>query len=65
MSKTEENKLNKIGDELAERLNIPLDSDNSPDSTGRKRWSLRDGNKTGLGLLRTLEGFFIEMKNKT
>jgi hypothetical protein len=56
----EEAKLNAVGDKLAEMLNIPLDSAYSPDSQGRKRWRIEGGNKTGVGLLRTIERFIEE-----
>lgn len=51
-----EAKLNAVGDKLAEALNIPRDCENGVfDSQGRKRWAVAGGNKTGIGLLRTIE----------
>lgn len=52
---TEENKLNEVGDRLANLLGMKVDHDNSPDSQGRTRWRTAIGNKTGLGLIRTIE----------
>jgi hypothetical protein len=56
----EEAKMNAVGDKLAEALNIPFDDAYSPDSQGRKRWAIAGGNKTGIGLLRTIERVLSE-----
>jgi hypothetical protein len=52
---TEENKLNEVGDRLATLLGMKVDHEASPDSQGRTRWRTTIGNKTGVGLLRTIE----------
>lgn len=56
----EEAKMNAVGDKLAEALNIPFDNAYSPDAQGRKRWAVQGGNKTGIGLLRTIERVLSE-----
>jgi hypothetical protein len=53
----EEEKLNQFGDEMAEMLGMKLDTEATPDAFGRKRWKTSVGNKTGIGLFRTLERF--------
>lgn len=53
----EEAKLNEVGDRLANMLGMQVDSAYSPDSQGRTRWKTSVGNKTGIGLLRTVESF--------
>jgi hypothetical protein len=61
MDPKEEAKANAFGDKLAsEVLGLKVDTDASPDSQGRTRWMMPGGNKTGLGLLLTLERFFEE-----
>lgn len=60
LSKTEENQLNEFGDKIAETLMMREDTENSPDSQGRKRWKTTEGNKTGLGLFYTLERMACE-----
>jgi hypothetical protein len=57
----EEAKANVFGDKLAQDvLGLEIDRSASPDSQGRIRWKLPGGNKTGVGLLRTMERFFEE-----
>ena len=66
MTPEEEAKANAFGDKLArEVLGLKVESAYSPDSRGRTRWKMAEsiGNKTGLGLLRTLERFFEETIN--
>ena len=59
MTPAEEAKANEFGDKLArEVLGLKVDDAYSPDSQGRTRWKMIGGNKTGLGLLLTLERFF-------
>ena len=58
---SEESHLNELGDKLAAMLNIPLYG-SERDSEGRLRWDIQGGNKTGLGLLRTIERFLSEAK---
>lgn len=63
MTPEEEAKANDFGDKLArEVLGLKVENTYSPDSLGRTRWRMAEGigNKTGLGLLRTLERFFEE-----
>ena len=61
MTPEEEAKANALGDKLAQDvLGLREATQWSPDSMGRKRWYLPDGNKTGLGLLRTIERFAEE-----
>ena len=52
--------LNAIGDKLARMLQMHTNSDKPRDSMGRTRWLTADGDKTGLGLIRTIEGFFVK-----
>jgi hypothetical protein len=61
MTPKEEAEANAFGDKLAKDvLGLQMDNYATPDSQGRKRWRLPGGNKTGLGLLLTLERFFDE-----
>jgi hypothetical protein len=61
MDPKEEAKANEFGDKLArEVLGLQVDRNASPDSQGRTRWKMPGGNKTGVGLLRTMERFFEE-----
>ena len=55
LSPAEEAKLNKVGDAVARALELCVDHNASYDSQGRTRWKLNIGNKTGIGLLRTIE----------
>ena len=52
--------LNNIGDKLARMLQMRIYSDKPRDSMGRTRWATSEGDKTGLGLIRTIERFFEE-----
>jgi hypothetical protein len=55
----EEAKMNAVGDKLAETLNIPRAGDGR-DSQGRVRWDVQGGDKTGIGVLRTIERVLAE-----
>jgi hypothetical protein len=62
MTPEEEAVSNAFGDKLArEVLGLEIDSAYSPDNQGRIRWKMPGGNKTGIGLLLTLERAFEEM----
>lgn len=52
--------LNNIGDKLARMLQMRIHPDRPRDSMGRTRWLTTDGDKTGLGLIHTIEGFFVK-----
>ena len=56
----EEAKLNAAGDKLAEMLHMKRDNDASPDSQGRIRWKTTYGNKTGIGVIRSIESFVAD-----
>ncbi len=60
MTKEMENELNTFGDELATNLGMKVDTDCSPDSQGRTRWKTSFGNKTGMGLLFTIQTMVAE-----
>ena len=63
MDPKEEAKANAFGDKLArEVFGLQVDSAYSPDSQGRIRWKMAEGigNKTGVGLLRTMERWMSE-----
>jgi hypothetical protein len=51
--------LNAIGNELARTLRMKIDEAASPDCSGNIRWITTEGNKTGLGLLRTLKSKLV------
>ena len=51
----EENKLNDVGDRLANMLGLRIVR--VKDTQGRIRWATNHGDKTGIGLLRTIESF--------
>lgn len=65
MTLQDENKLNAVGDELAHMLFMSVDREASPDSQGRTRWRTTVGNKTGLGLMRTIERFVGDKVEET
>jgi hypothetical protein len=65
LTPTEEKQLNDFGDQIAATLMMQEDKENSPDTQGRKRWKTTEGNKTGLGLMRTLERMACEALAKT
>ena len=65
LSPAEEAKLNTVGDGIARALKMSVDYDASPDSQGRTRWRTNIGNKTGIGLLRTIERHISEVVRLT
>lgn len=60
--KLTEDQLNALGDKLAEKLGL-LDR-GDVDTQGRVRWFTEDGEKTGLGLLRTLARYLSEIETQ-
>jgi len=64
LTPAEEEKLNAVGDKLAEILNIPAHLGEGMffglDTQGRHRWKTTEGTKTGIGLLRTIERVLSE-----